>query len=58
MNVEIGNEVAQFRAEKEYINGIFVAVVVYPFLLGLYPWRASWAAAAGGGGVLWYHSIY
>ncbi len=32
MNVEIGTEVAQFRAEKEYINGIFVAVCGLPSL--------------------------
>ncbi len=52
MNVEIGTEVAQFRAEKQYINGIFVAVCGLPSLaIGLYhPWRASLAAAAGGGG--------
>jgi hypothetical protein len=39
MNVEIGTEAAQFP-EKEYMNGIFVAVFVY----------LEGGAGAGGGG--------
>jgi hypothetical protein len=49
MNVGIGTEAAQFP-EKEYINGIFVAV---PFkfrpMLSL-PMKALWAETEGGGG--------
>ncbi len=41
MNVEIGTEAAQFP-EKEYINGIFVAV--WPLLAGAATWRAQTTA--------------
>jgi hypothetical protein len=33
MNVEIGTEEAEQFAEKEYINGIFVAVQAYTLYL-------------------------
>ncbi len=49
MNVGIGTEAAQFP-EKEYINGIFVAV---PFkfrpMLSL-PMKTLWEETEGGGG--------
>jgi hypothetical protein len=38
MNVEIGTEAMQFR-EKEYINGIFLAV--WPGIIKLFPTRES-----------------
>ncbi len=41
MNVEIGTEAAQFP-EKEYINGIFVAVQInVAFFVGAFPWFFS-----------------
>jgi hypothetical protein len=40
MNVEIGTEASQFP-EKEYINGIFVAVYNYSHWKGRGPTRMS-----------------
>jgi hypothetical protein len=44
MNMEIGTEAAQYQ-EKEYINGIFLAVYlnvasIYPIFCAIYPLRS------------------